>query len=488
MKASIAQVAFIAAVVGAAALCHSRKAKRAEHALSCEGGAAGSTERASTNVMNNAYLVQNILDFVGPGQHLYVSTISQLVHRCYSTVPAIEFDGYDTNGKEKTMLISSQMTRYSETIACISRFRLALASGVELAVHRSMLKCLAYCQMLSKYTAASPHRTRTGVLVFDILHWRFQMLVGDQEMLTFVHEKLGMPWTEHVINGAIVSGNIALLQWLYADMKCPLSGNSSSMAVRYRHPDILKWLHRNGHKFHCRTFAIAARFSYIDMMQCLLELGHIPDTETCTAAFVGDAVKSLQWLYEHECPWDVALLACQAAANASINGMDWLVQQHGETILDAVVMATAADNGKLAMCQHLRSIGCVWDESACYTAASKGHVDVLTWLRDNGCPHEDVALMATAAHGGSTAVMQYIIDHHVMQHQLTAGEVLTFMLLFAGFSDKLAAAQWLREQGAEWPSGLSTIDDDGTVLEWSGEVLVWARATGCASPMTIQQQ
>eukprot|EP00953_Heterococcus_sp_UTEX-ZZ885_P024558 13432-Heterococcus_DN1.PRE.3 len=72
MKSSAAQIACVIAAVGAAALYRTRSVqqKPEEHALSCEGGVGSDVEvAASTNVMHNPYLVQSIIDFVGPGQH-----------------------------------------------------------------------------------------------------------------------------------------------------------------------------------------------------------------------------------------------------------------------------------------------------------------------------------------------------------------------------------------------------------------------------------
>jgi hypothetical protein len=50
---------------------------------------------------------------------------------------------------------------------------------------------------------------------------------------------------------------------------------------------------------------------------------------------------------------------------------------------------------------------------------------------------------------------------------------LTGMLVRAGTHSKLAAAQWLRQQGAQWPP----------VLErWPAEMCAWATAEGCTAP------
>jgi hypothetical protein len=58
------------------------------------------------------------------------------------------------------------------------------------------------------------------------------------------------------------------------------------------------------------------------------------------------------------------------------------------------------------------------------------------------------------------------------------GESLTAMLNAAGSHGHLAAAQWLRQQGAAWPAVLRVNRD----YWWSGAVLAWARAEGCTSP------
>jgi hypothetical protein len=56
-------------------------------------------------------------------------------------------------------------------------------------------------------------------------------------------------------------------------------------------------------------------------------------------------------------------------------------------------------------------------------------------------------------------------------------ELLTNAFRFAGAWHKLAVAQWLRQQGAEWPDLLQA---EG--LEWSDELLAWAQAEGCTAP------
>jgi hypothetical protein len=199
-------------------------------------------------------------------------------------------------------------------------------------------------------------------------------------------------------------------------------------------------------------------------------------------ALIGDSVDAMQWLHEHKYPWDVATLAESAVHRGSINIMQWLLQQHGAT-LDAALMKVAAAQGKLAMCRFLCSVGCAWDSSACYSAAEHEHIDVLTWLRSSRCPCDDDMLLLVAACRGSIVMMQYNIDNGLMQEELTLVEVLSAMLHFTGAGGHIAASLWLRQQVAEWPQILS-VSYEGTVYQWSGAALAWARAEGCTSPLT----
>jgi hypothetical protein len=78
-----------------------------------------------------------------------------------------------------------------------------------------------------------------------------------------------------------------------------------------------------------------------------------------------------------------------------------------------------------------------------------------------------------AAKGGSTDILQYL-----QQQVVFTAELLTAMLNAAGAHSKLAAAQWLLQQGAEFLCSVYI----GYATCWSGEALAWARAQGCTAP------
>jgi hypothetical protein len=56
------------------------------------------------------------------------------------------------------------------------------------------------------------------------------------------------------------------------------------------------------------------------------------------------------------------------------------------------------------------------------------------------------------------------------------------MLNAAGAHGRLAAAQWLRQRGAEWPAELVYGRH-----AWTGEVLTWARCEDCTAPTVSAQ-
>eukprot|EP00953_Heterococcus_sp_UTEX-ZZ885_P016771 9409-Heterococcus_DN1.PRE.3 len=84
--------------------------------------------------------------------------------------------------------------------------------------------------------------------------------------------------------------------------------------------------------------------------------------------------------------------------------------------------------------------------------------------------------MLSSAHGNSDAATEAAYAGH-QRGFLTSTALLTQTLDVDACHNKLAAAQWLREQGAEWPTALS-------LRYWKGEVLAWARAEGCTTPIS----
>jgi hypothetical protein len=123
-------------------------------------------------------------------------------------------------------------------------------------------------------------------------------------------------------------------------------------------------------------------------------------------------------------------------------------------VFNEQTMASAAAAGHPHVCQYLRTVeGCPWNASACTAAASKAEsFDTLRWLHESGCPWDTEAVNVAAAESGSTDMMQYVWQQGARP---TTEALLTKMLVKACVSDKFAAAQWLRERGAQWAAAMT---------------------------------
>jgi hypothetical protein len=100
-------------------------------------------------------------------------------------------------------------------------------------------------------------------------------------------------------------------------------------------------------------------------------------------------------------------------------------------------------------------------------AAFHGHIDVLRWLIDNGCAWTG-QIVSTAVNCYKVEALAYLQELRL----LNCTETLAELLNDAAACNKLAAAKWLREQGAERPTAPKW-------QQWSAEVFEWARAEGC---------
>jgi Ankyrin repeats (3 copies) len=190
-----------------------------------------------------------------------------------------------------------------------------------------------------------------------------------------------------------------------------------------------------------------------------------------TAAASSGSFELLRWCYERSCRCFGGRVALCAAESGDVELMAWFLQQP-EAQLSAAALQGAAREGHAAMVQFLCEQQCPRDSSATASAASGGHVDVLRWLVDNGCPWVAGDLGRSAADAGSVAVLAYLQQQGMLA---TDAAALTMLLDIAGMHSRLTAAQWLRQQGAEWPSRFNW-------FPWKSEVLAWARAEGCTTP------
>jgi hypothetical protein len=237
-----------------------------------------------------------------------------------------------------------------------------------------------------------------------------------------------------------------------------------------KHADIAVFAtaHELGMKYTAATMAGAAQCNKLAEVQFLHTQGCSWPARLLDEAASSGYIELMRWCHEHGCTFcEVDLVPCFAAESGNVELMAWVLQQLGMQ-LTALVMRSAALKGHIAMVQYFHAQQCPWDESCTSAAASLDHADLLRWLVENECPWNASVLRMCAVQGGSVEVLVYLQHLGV----LTTVETLTDSLNMAAVGNKLDAAKWLREQGADWPAGFSK-------YPLQNEVLEWARAEGC---------
>jgi hypothetical protein len=227
-------------------------------------------------------------------------------------------------------------------------------------------------------------------------------------------------------------------------------------AGRYADVATLASAHELGIVYTAAVMAGAAHYNKLAEVQYLHSQGCPWSRTLLEGAAVRGHFELARWCHEHGCPCPVISKATvYAAKSGNVELMAWVLQLPGAQ-LSKHLMSTAACHGHIAMCQFLH--------------ARRGHVDLLCWLMNTGCPWVAKGVCLVAARSGSIDVMYYL-----QQQGLLNAAMLRAMLKNAGIINKLAAAKWLKEQGAEWPTAFN-------YKFWGPEVLAWARAEGCTKP------
>jgi hypothetical protein len=230
-----------------------------------------------------------------------------------------------------------------------------------------------------------------------------------------------------------------------------------------RHADILTFAaaHELGMKYTSSAIGGAAQCNKLAEVQYLRFQGCSWSKWLLEPAVEKGYFELVRWCREHGCPWNAGEVALRAVESGNVELMAWVLEQP-DTQLHEDIMSAAASRGDTTMRQYLRARQCPWGTYSTLLAAHGCHAGVLSWLIDNGCTRWQRRSADTAAAARTAA----------------STSLLTGMLNDAGARYQLAAAQWLREQGAEWPASLNR-------YWWRGRVLAWARAAGCTSSVSL---
>jgi hypothetical protein len=203
----------------------------------------------------------------------------------------------------------------------------------------------------------------------------------------------------------------------------------------------------------------------------------VSPVESCLALHCCSTSTLLVLFSMQQCAAGCEATPTYAAVSGNIEIVKFLVQQGVVRTDTTDAMSIAALLGQLNVCQYFRTLQCPWDASTSSNAARSGNVALLRWLRENGCPCDPQTLALPTAKSGSIECLEYIRDNGVTLH----AAVLTEMLNAAGCEGKLAAVQWLRQQGAEWPHELGMYMCYSILLLQSYRLLQGVRSFYCSS-------
>jgi hypothetical protein len=380
----------------------------------------------NSSPLSQTGILQHVLSYVGPGHWWFVSTVCSLWRDLYRELRSVQVVGYDDGLSKISITCTPQMTLYSAVFASISRASLAEQESTHISGHRGE-------------TAAGKY--------------------ADVNTLAAARELGIVPFTLATMHECALCNKLTVMQILRAE-------------------------------------------------------GCAWDRFVCTAAAGRGYFEMLRWAREHGCEWDHFHIHHIAASKGNIEMTAWVKQQllmtaqakiHQQPDIftsDAIyfgdAFCAAAAHGHTAMCAYLHAEQTPWHPFTCCAAAEGAQLDTLIWLREHGCPCSRHVIYA-AADGGSIEIMAYLQAEGFIE----SARDLQSMLQNAGAginvsdqngtfytnpppynNSKLAAAQWLRQQGADWPDELSHALDG---RPWADDMIAWARAEGCTSPADTEE-
>lgn len=269
----------------------------------------------------------------------------------------------------------------------------------------------------------------------------------------------GCRWDILVFAAAAGSGNLALLEYLYA-MQCPADGPVAvRAAARHGHRPVLEWLAaRCG--VPVRTNAAleeAAAGGHVELVKWLCLQAPLSDEDFHHGLIVSNSGHRDLALWAASLPG--AKLSPDDLGGVVERGdmvtMQALLAQHPGvyrlTAWDDHLMAYAALGGHIAMMAFLREHGCPWNSWVTEFAARANHLAALQWLHAHGCPFWLVTqdgkfgqVWKDALRGrGDRALLQWLKDLAPLPPKRGEDTELTW---FAAERSDLALLQWLVEE------------------------------------------
>jgi hypothetical protein len=480
-----------------------------------------STAVGAASPLEDAGILLHVLSILGPGQHLFISAVSRAWRESYERVASVQMIGLAGFYTSKAVFIkcttlttlcsaaftsacrvnlsrecgltfsNKKLQRIAGKVADISTLQAAGELGLQLkdevligaaaAASVPKLQWLHVDQNCRLPPSICHYAARSGSI--GLLKWLRQhgsalnaetcagAAAGAHiHVLQYLHDE-GCEWDESACSTAAWHGHLPTLQWLH-EQGCPWDPNEICGDAAYSDSiNMLLYLKQQGCEHKEDAMVGAAEGAKLAVCHFLIAEQCPCDAEACAEAAARGHLEIVRFLHESGCPWDVDTICVRAAESGHIELLQYLQQQG--CVFTAGAMTAAAALGHLQTCKILRAQQCPWDTIACRYAALNSHVETLRWLHEQGCPWDVQAVRLVAAKSGDLPTITYAPN---VEPAASAAQLIE-MLNAAGAFSKLAAAKWLRQQGAEWPAVLKY-----GAIPWSTHVLQWARDEGCTSP------
>jgi hypothetical protein len=452
--------------------------------------------------------------------------VNRLWRESYKTVATVQMAGLLHDYEEQAVMctITPETTLYSAAFASAASVRLAHECGLMFDYCKKLERIAGRCADVSTLQAAQELELEfTRAVLFGAAE------AGSVQKLNWLHTQQGCPLPANICSPAARSGSMDVLRWLKGhgcvfgastcasaaagahlhvlrylrDEGCEWGVQSCTSAIKHGHLSTLEWLHEQGCPWHrpeiCGDAAYRGSIEMLlylqqrggefnaNTMVCAATQGHLAvcqflvaeqcpcDAQACAEAAAHGHLETVRFLHESGCPWNADTICARAAESGNVELLRYLRQQ--QCIFGAGAMSAAARKGLTHICLYLRAEQCPWDTRACEAAASNGHVDTLRWLSEQGCPYDAHDVRVAAVEGGFFEGYVSVLNFAQNLEPAPTAAQLTHLLNLAAARSKLATAQWLRKQGAEWPAVLNYYESP-----WSDDVLQWAREEGCTSP------
>jgi hypothetical protein len=247
-----------------------------------------------------------------------------------------------------------------------------------------------------------------------------------------------------------------------------------------------RWLWRSWHQDLVLTAVCGNQFATLQRLLASQRRWNVATAAPCAAYGKRADTAMLQWSVSLKTDWrdcDIDTICSSAAAGNSPTKLDWLGGRFPrDRLLLYDVVCASIRAGALQSLQWLAAAGVSFDNQYYSKIASAcNQLAVLQYLIDDvHCLWDSAKVREAAAATGALATLQWLANRDAA---VLSTAVLTRLLDIAGQHGNLAAAQWLRAQGAEWPTAFVRCDWQQIgyykTSYWQLNTMQWARANGC---------